>query len=399
MNIKCLAIGAICLFLIGSGKAQTVAKKPVKPVVTAITFAPIPDSVTTTPAAMAGYLITHHNNQPDILKSLYGWMSAHISYDLVNTFKPDYYKDTTDAIRKTLETRTAVCEGYASLFMDVCRRANIPAWLVSGYPLTAGKPGNASHAWVAVFTDNKWSLIDPTWGSGYIKDNKYIRQLDWQHFLVAPAVFIKTHAPFDPLFQFQDKPLRHDEIRDGKWTAGSSRPVFNYPDTLAAYTVMPELTRAQNAAERIAQYGITNQLISVELTNLHNVIAYGKQKKMVDEQNRQADKINRASSLFNEVTNSFNQYIIFRNNQYTPAKPDKEIREWVDGMAAQLDDVSKLLNEVNAADPAHVRSMEEIRTATASAKLRITEEQAFVTKYLKTGKLFRKGLFYKMTWR
>lgn len=397
MNIKCLVVGATCLSLMGSMKAQTVAKKPVKPVVAAITFIPIPDSVTTTPAMMANYLVTQHNNQLDMLKSLYGWMSAHISYDVVNTFKPDYYKDTADAIIKTLQTRTAVCEGYASLFMDICRRANIPAWRVDGYPLTAGKPGNASHAWVAVFTDNRWLLIDPTWGAGYVKDNKYQPQLNWQHFLVAPAVFIKTHVPFDPLFQFQDQPLRHDEIRDGKWTAGSSRPVFNYQDTLVAYTAMAQLPRAQNTVNRIEQYGITNQLISVELTNLHNVIAYGKQKAQVDDQNEQAHKINRASSLYNDVTNSFNQYIVFRNNQYTPAKPDKEIREWVDGMAAQLEAVTKLLGEVNATDPAYVTSIAEIKTATDKAKQRITEEQAFVTKYLKTGKLFRKALF--LNWR
>jgi hypothetical protein len=254
-------------------------------------------------------------------------------------------------------------------------------------------------AWVAVFTDNKWWLIDPTWGSGYIRDNKYVRQLDWQHFLVVPAVSVKTHVPFDPLFQFLDQPLRHDEIRDAKWTAGSNRPIFNYKDTLAAYTAMPELSRAQNAVARIGQFGITNQLISVELTNLHNTIAYGKQKKLVDAQNLQADKINRASNLYNEVTASFNQYIAFRNNQYMPARSDKEIREWVDNMAAELEEVFKILNEVTATEPPYTTNKADIKTAAAAAKQRIAEEQAFVTKYLKTGKLFRKTLFYKMNWK
>lgn len=397
MNIKFLVIGATCLSLVSGLKAQTVAKKPAKPVVAAINFVPVPDSVATTPARIAAYLVAHNNSQVAILKSLYSWMSDHIRYDMVNTFNPDYYKDTADAINKTLTTRIAVCQGYASLFMAVCRHANIPAWLVNGYPLTAGRPGNASHVWVAVFTDNKWLLIDPTWGSGYERDNEYVQQVNWQHFLVAPAVFIKTRVPFDPLFQFLDQPLQHNEIRDGKWTAGTSRPVFNYRDTLAAYAAMPELARMQNAADRIARYGITNQLISVELTNLRNLIAYGKQKALVDEQNEQAHKINRASSRCNEVINSFNRYIIFRNNQYTPAKSDKEIREWVDGMATELDDIIQSLNGVNAVEPPYTTNKAEILTSATGLKQRIAEEQVFLTKYLKTGKLFRKTMFYK--WR
>lgn len=392
-------MGAICFFLLGSIKAQTVAQKTVKPVAFAVNFARVPDSVTTTPAAMAAYLVAHNKSQVAILKSLYSWMSDHISYDMVNTFKPDYYKDTAEAINNTLKTRIAVCQGYASLFMDICRRANIPAWLVSGYTLSAGRPNNASHVWVAVFTENKWLLTDPTWGSGYARDNEYVQQINWQHFLIAPAVFIKTHVPFDPLFQFQDQPLRHDEIRDGKWTAGSSRPVFNYRDTLAAYALMPELARAENSVNRITQYGITNQLISVELTNLHNTIAYSKQKKLVDEQNQQAHIINQASSRCNDVINSFNRYIIFRNNQYTPAKSDKEIREWVDGMATELNDITKMLSSVNATEPPYTTNKMEIEASAAGLKQRIAEEQVFLTRYLKTGKLFRKTLFYKMNWR
>ncbi|MBO9727801.1 MAG: hypothetical protein J7623_04085 [Chitinophaga sp.] len=400
MNIKSLVVGVTCLSLMGSLTAQTVAKKPVKPVViNTITFEPIPDSVTATSATIAAYLKTHRSDQAAILKSLYGWMGNNISYDMVNTFKPDYYTDTVDAINKTLKTRTAICHGYASLFMDVSRRAGIPAWLVSGYPITAGKPDNASHMWVAVFTANKWQLIDPTWGSGYANNNKFVRHLNWEYFLVSPAVFIKTHVPFDPLFQFQDHPLRHDEVRDGKWTAGSARPIFNYLDTLAAYTTMSEKDRAQNAANRIAQYGISNQLISVELTDLRNIIANAEHNEQVDAYNKQVGKINKASSLYNEVTNSFNQYVVFKNNQYTPAKTDKEIREWVDGMATQLDDIDKLLQTVTATEPSHVKSVGEIKTAIGGLRQRITEEQAFVTKYIKTGKLFRKGLFYKMNWK
>ena len=394
--MKYLIAGLICLSLSSALYAQTTLKKPVKQApVAVISISPIPDSVTVSATALAKYLVTHNTSQLEVLRSLYAWMSSHITYDVVNTYKPDYYKDTADAVDKTLRTRTAVCQGYASLFMETARKAGIPAWLVSGYPMKDGKPDVASHAWVAVFTDSKWLLIDPTWGAGYVNNNKYQAKLNWSYFLVPPAAFIKTHVPFDPLFQFLEHPLRHDEIRDGKWTAARDNPPFAYKDTLAAFAGMSALKQAGNSLARIERYGITNQMITVELSYLQNVIANGKLQEDVNAQNSQVNKMNGISSRLNEVTNAFNEYIVFKNQQFSPSKPDNEIREWIDGMAAQLGDIGKLLDEVKP-DPAYNGNMAEMRTAAGGLKQRVTEEQAFVTKYLKTGRLFRKSLFYKM---
>lgn len=390
MRIKCLIAGVTCLFLTSSVFAQTVAKKPgAAPVM----YAPIPDSATGSATAMATYLVKHNDTQLAILQSLYVWMSSHITYDMVNTFKPDYYKDTADAVHKTLQTRTAVCQGYASLFMDVARKAGIPAWLVTGYPLKGGQPDVASHAWVAVFTDNKWQLIDPTWGAGTVENHKYLAKLNWSWFLLSPAAAIKTHVPFDPLFQFLDKPLRHDEIRDGKWTAAPGTPVFAYADTLAAFAHLNRYQQAQNAAARIDRYGITNQMIAVELNQLRNMVAYGKQSEEIDAYNGQANIINQASNRYNALTNDFNDYVAYRNNQFSPSRPDAEIREWIDGMAVKVEKISQSLAQVT--EPKLATNVAEITTALTGIKKRIAEEQEFVTKYIKTGKLFRKSLFYK----
>lgn len=389
--MKPLLCSFICLLFLFSAQGQsTVAKK------VAVTFAPIPDSVTGSPAAMAAYLVAHSTDQLSALRSLYGWMSSHITYDMVNTFRPDYYKDTADAIVKTLQTRTAVCQGYASLFMDVCRRAHMPAWLVAGYTLTNGKIDNASHAWVAVFVNNQWQFMDPTWGAGSVTSHKYTAKLNWQYFGVAPAVFIKTHVPFDPLFQLLEQPLRHDEVRDGKWAAAAGRPLFAFKDTLAAYNVLPLYKRAENVVARIDRYGVTNQLISGEMTYLINVATVGKQNEEVLEQNRTADRINEASTKYNQAINTFNEYVVFKNNQFSPSRPDREIREWVDAMADQVAVIEKKIAGIRVSDPHNKSVLAEIEESTAQLKRRVAEEQAFVTKYIKTGKLFRKSLFYKL---
>lgn len=392
--MKYLIAGLLCISLSGVLHAQTALKKPVKPAA-AISAAPIPDSVTISAAAIAKYLAAHNASQLDMLRSLYAWMSSHITYDMVNTYNPEYYKDTADAVDKTLKTRTAVCQGYASLFMETARQAGIPAWLVSGYTLKDGKPDADSHAWVAVFINNKWLLADPTWGAGYANNNKYQPKLNWSYFLVTPAAFIKTHVPFDPLFQFLEQPLRHDEIRDGIWTPAPGAAPFAYRDTLAAFAAMGALGRAENAAARIARYGVTNRMISTELGHLQNIVANGRLQENVNAYNSQVNVLNGISNRFNEVTNDFNEYVVFKNQQFTPSKPDKEIREWIDGMAAQAEEIGKQLDNVKP-DPAYNGNIAEIRTAAAGLERRIKEEQAFVTKYLKTGKLFRKSLFYKM---
>ncbi|MGN7822783.1 transglutaminase domain-containing protein [Chitinophaga sp. 22536] len=394
---KLLCGMAGCLLLLSASAQQ---KKPAVTPVSAVpvkTYAAIPDSVTGTSASMAAWLVSHSENKTALLRSLYAWMSSHINYDMVNTFQPGYYKDTTDAINKTLQTRVAVCEGYASLYMDVARRAGIPAVLVTGYPLTGGRPDNASHAWVAVQLDNEWKMIDPTWGAGSVINNKYTARLNWKHFLAEPHEYLKTHVPFDPLFQFSEYPLRHDEIRDGKWGGGTDQPVFVFRDTLAAFSKLSPLAKSENMAARIGRFGVTNQLISAELTFLINQLTVERQNANIMEQNRVADQINECSRLYNRLTNDFNEYVNFRNKQFAPARPDQEIREWVDGMSRQSDDVERKARKLTVTDPGNRRVLMEVLEANTQLKRRIADEQAFVGKYIKTGKMFRKSLFYKVS--
>ncbi|MBC9934558.1 transglutaminase domain-containing protein [Chitinophaga qingshengii] len=394
--MKRFLLGIAGALIIQAASAQQPAKKPAAVPVTQPAYVSIPDSVTGSSASMAAWLVAHCENKTAILRALYAWMPTHINYDVVNTFQPGYYKDTADAINKTLQTRVAVCEGYASLYMDVARRAGIPAVLVSGYPLINGRPDNASHAWVAVQLDNEWKMIDPTWGAGSVSNNKYTPRLTWRHFLAEPHEYLKTHVPFDPLFQFSEYPLRHDEIRDGRWGGGTDQPVFVFRDTLAAFNKMSTLAKAENMAARIARFGVTNQLTSIELTYLVNLVTVERQNAGIMEQNRVADQINECSRLYNRLTNTFNDYVNFRNKQFAPAKPDQEIREWVDKMAQQSDDVEKKARKLSVTDPANRRVLQEVLEANTQLKRRIADEQAFVSKYIKTGKMFRKSLFYKV---
>jgi transglutaminase/protease-like cytokinesis protein 3 len=394
--MKHVICSLVVLWLIVSAQGQTAKKGTVLKPLPAVTTIAIPDSVTTSTRNLAAYLMQKTSNKKELLQSLYGWIATHISYDVINTYKPDYYKDTADAIAKTIQTRTAVCQGYASLFMDVCRQAQLPAWLIGGYTLVNGKVDNASHAWVAVQVEGKWYMIDPTWGAGYVNNNKFTAKLSWKYFLVSPGVFIKDHVPFDPMFQLLDHPYRHDEIRDNRLADAAARPVFVYNDSLYVFAGLSEIEQQENMVARIMQYNITNQLISVEVNYLHNVISAGRHNNEVLQQNKLVNKVNAGNSMYNEAVNQFNGYVQFKNNQFSPNKPDAEIRVWIDGIAEKLIATEGLLAEIKVNDVAISRNVQEIKTATADLQLRVKEEQAFVTKYIKTARLFRKALFKKL---
>ncbi len=51
-----------------------------------------------------------------------------------------------------------VCQDYAHILLSLCRKSRIPCKYVAGMMTGEG----ASHAWVEVFEDGKWLMLDPT---------------------------------------------------------------------------------------------------------------------------------------------------------------------------------------------------------------------------------------------
>jgi hypothetical protein len=359
----------------------------------------VPEEDLRTPATFSRYLTAHTTSKKDFVRQLYSWLVWNVSYDVANMYNPNYYKDTLDAAQKTLTTRAGVCQGYANLYYIVCKEAGIPVQLIGGYTSSYGKIDNASHAWVAVQLDSTWYLSDPTWGAGVVNNNKFARKPVDTYFLVSPSVFIKRHMPFDPLWQLLDHPYRHEEFRDNNWTAAASRPVFNYRDSVAAYNTMKDdLLKYQLVINRMETNGITNQMISHELVYYKNLVNYIAESRNVAAQNRAIDAFNGSSNQYNRAVNLFNEYIQFKNNQFKPAKPDQEIMDMVEAIEKKLQASKKGLAALDKSGAALRNNVRELEESIAALEKRVAEEQLFVDKYAKTGKLFRKSLFYKTTW-
>ncbi|MCF6405701.1 hypothetical protein L3C95_22545 [Chitinophaga filiformis] len=359
----------------------------------------IPEADLATPATLSHYLSAHTTSKKEFVRQLYSWLVWNVGYDVANMYSPDYYKDTLDAAQKTLRTRIGVCQGYANLYYLVCKEAGIPVHLIGGYTKTYGKIDNASHAWIAVQVDDTWYMTDPTWGAGVVNNNKFVRKPVDSYFLVAPSAFVTTHMPFDPLWQLLEHPYRHEEFRDNNVKAAAARAVFNYKDSVVAYeTMKDDLLKYQLVINRIEGYGVTNQLISHELGYYKSLVKYIAENRQIAAANRAIDDFNRSSNQYNRAVNLFNEYVQFKNNQFKPSKPDSAIREMVEAIGRKLAESRKGLAGLNRNEGTIRGNISELEESLSSLEKRLNEEQAFVDKYIRTGKMFRKSLFYKTTW-
>ncbi|MHA7136901.1 transglutaminase domain-containing protein [Rossellomorea arthrocnemi] len=125
----------------------------------------------------------------DKAKAIYDYVAKNVSYDVEKYENDDFNWD--DSALKTLETKTGVCQDYAYLAIAMLRASDIEARFVEG---RAGGIFPGRHAWVEANLDGEWVTLDPTWGSGYLKDDKFVPAFNEDYFDPDMDEFKKTHT-------------------------------------------------------------------------------------------------------------------------------------------------------------------------------------------------------------
>ncbi|WP_320052890.1 transglutaminase domain-containing protein [uncultured Acetobacteroides sp.] len=198
------------------------------------------------------------SRESDRLRAAYGWICSNIEYDVERMANPISYRGDS-AVRVTLAKRKAICSGYADLFIGICRQLDIKAYYVSGYTKQDGGIVDQSHAWVAVRLSNgQWKLFDPTWGASTWQGGELVKRLSYEYFMREPADFIKTHMPFDPMWQLLYQPVMAAEFY-GQKVVKDADYLFNYSDTISDYQILPEPRMYANAMRRMRWGGIRNE--------------------------------------------------------------------------------------------------------------------------------------------
>lgn len=137
---------------------------------------------------LAKELTEGKSSQRDKGKAIYDHVAKNVSYD-VKKFNDDEF-EWDDSALKTLESLTGVCQDYSYLTIALLRASGIESRYVEG---RVGSPWPGRHAWVEANLDGQWITMDPTWGSGYIKDDIFVAAFNEDYFDPNPEEFNKTH--------------------------------------------------------------------------------------------------------------------------------------------------------------------------------------------------------------
>jgi transglutaminase-like putative cysteine protease len=134
--------------------------------------------------SLAAQLTKNKKSQKEKALAIYQYVAKNVSYDVDKLNNRTFEFD--DSALKTLAEKKGVCQDFAYLTIALLRASGMEAQMVTGY---AGQ----NHGWVETKVDGRWLTMDPTWGSGYLQNNKFVPKFTMEYFDPNPAEFKKTH--------------------------------------------------------------------------------------------------------------------------------------------------------------------------------------------------------------
>lgn len=351
----------------------------------------LPDSLTKTTDQIAGYIISNFTSDKDKSRAIFIWLASNIQYDIDNMFAINFYEKREEKIAKPLRTRNGICENYASLFTDICIKSGLKSFVVEGYTKQNGFTDYIPHAWSAALIDTTWYLFDPTWGSGYVNGGKFFKKINNEYYKASPTTLIKSHIPFDYLWQFVYYPITNQEFYEGKTHQNKTKPFFNFKDTISVYEKQSHIDQLISSAYRVEKNGVKNSLVFDRLQHLKLEIENDRQTKTIN-------SYNSAVADYNEAINGLNEFINYRNKQFTPTKTDPEIQSMIDVADNKLKDAKNKLREVSSTEVNTANMIRQLTKSIDDASKQMKEQQDWLKLYLSKSKSGRKSMFYKVTW-
>ena len=353
----------------------------------------IPDSLTITTKGIADYINTNFKTDKEKVRAIFIWVASSIEYDIANIYAINFYETKENKINKALKTKKGICENYAALFTDIATGCGITSYIIEGYTKQNGFTDYIPHAWCAAYVDSAWYMFDPTWGSGYLNGGKFYKKINNEYFKTLPSTLIKSHIPFDYLWQFLNYPVTNQEFYEGRITANKAKPFFNYADSITLHESKNHIEQLISAAYRIEKNGLKNAMIFDRLQHI-------KVELENDRVNTSTNLYNVAIVYYNESIRNINNFIQYRNKQFNPLKSDPDIQQMIDLGVKNIEDAKAKLTAINNPDAATISLISNLNKSISDISINIKEQQDFLALYFSKGKAKRKAMFYdkKVTW-
>lgn len=337
--------------------------------------------------AIAKYINANFKTENDKIRAVFYWTASNISYDVANMYTVTISETSENKIKKALETRKGVCSNYAEIFNDIANKVGIKSVIIQGYTKQYGKVADFAHAWCGAKIENKWYVFDPTWGSGYVNNSRFLQKINNYYFKAEPSKIISSHIPFDYLWQFSSYPITNAEFYEGEIQINKNKKYFDFEREILKYEDSSEMDNLIASAERIESNGVKNTMIFDRLSYKKSKIEYIKQSKKNEDFNRIVD-------LYNEGIRELNEYIHFRNKQFKPNVSDEELVRMIQDPKAKLLESQELLGNLDKSNSVNVNSM---RKGIIKTIQQVEDQEIFVINYLNQPKMVRKTMFSKRT--
>ncbi len=354
-----------------------------------------PDSVEKSMALLSEYFQSNLATSRDLLRAFYYWTANEISYDVDNMYNPRPIDNSGKLILEILETRKAVCQGYAELFYELCRNAGIESYKIQGYTKQNGAVMSLSHLWILARPDTSWYFFDPTWGSGYILNGKFTRKFINDYFMVRPAVMIRSHMPFDPMWQCLNYPFNSSDFYNGVAPKAERQRFFDFADSISGNGKLSRNDQFAASLRRVEGIGVVNNNIGEYLRYLKNNLESEKINKENESRGQMVNRFNEAVGHYNSASLLFNDYINYWNKQFKPPKPDGEIRQMLDTCKTHLTLCRNILASIDPKEDFLQQNMEMFTKTVMDIEKKVDEQGFFLKEYLGTAKASRPKLFRK----
>lgn len=346
-----------------------------------------PEAAGRSAASLVAYMKQYLKTEDQLARAIYTWVSRNIKYNVYITYTSrNEEADETKEIQKILSERKGICQDYALLFKALVKEAGMDAYVIDGYNRRDGALLPDPHEWCAAKVSGKWYMFDPTWGAGFVENYQFIPSPNHRFCKLLPDTLLKTHMPFDPMFQFRERPLSYEEFDTGVVDEQRSVPVFYWADTLALYARQDTLERLVSVRQRMLSNGRSNDLVyyMLELTS-NNIRIAGYQKIL--------NAYNMAMDLQGKATDAINEFVRYRNKAFEPLKPDAEIQAMVDVPEELINRADSAINSIRTAPERYREPILKLRDQIMEVATTVYKHKLFLRQYFKLPAKQRKGMF------
>lgn len=326
---------------------------------------------------VADFILSKYSTDAEKIKGIYSWVTQNIRYDKTGAFAINAGPDKNAKVEVAFTRRRGVCENFAGIFNDICRRTGFEAFVIEGITQMNNQIADGAHSWATVRVNKEWYFFDPTWDEG----GKF------QFFMITPEEFITTHIPFDPLWQFLANPYSTGQLTKVNNNGHPFIPI-SYTDSLEAFLQMDGIGKLESSERRILNAASQNRHVK---TNLSVV----KMNLEIERQGEQVEWHDSATQNLNDAVRMMNIFIGYRNDLSLLQRPDADLKELVATARIKVDQALEYLDRIDQSKAKLVMGTWPERERIVKLKNNLGNQEKFLIQYLTTAVAERKTLFYK----